>query len=128
MNNKRIEEIKERLELTTEGNWDDYFEQGVPPMIITYKDIGKGQRSLDKFLGRMESPYDLAFVANSKSDIEFLIAEIESLEQKLSKATKALSDIANHNTLDGNKYNNFIAAYLGVVEFSAKALKEIGEE
>lgn len=35
---------------------------------------------------------------------------------------KALRDIAEHNTLNGNKYNNHVAAYEGVVEFAAKAL------
>ncbi len=38
--------------------------------------------------------------------------------------TKALRDIAEHNTLCGEKYNNHSSAYSGVVEFAQKALTD----
>jgi hypothetical protein len=47
------------------------------------------------------------------------------LRKKLEIATEALKAIAEHNTLGGDKYNNYGDAYYGVVDFAEKALEKL---
>lgn len=68
----------------------------------------------DKRIAELEKNYELY-----KSGAELFI---KTRNERIEHLEKALRDIAEHNTLNGNKYNNHVAAYEGVVEFAAKAL------
>lgn len=58
-----------------------------------------------------------------------LHSQAMALQKENEILREALTDIANHNTLDGDKYNNFNDAYNGVVEVAQAAiLKEIIKE
>lgn len=61
---------------------------------------------------------DLGNFANS--NFETLIAALE-------KACTALSKIAEHETLDGGKYNSYEQGWHGVADFSRASVAEISE-
>lgn len=81
--NKRIEEIRERCEKATKGPWWS-----------TRMDIGKGPREPNVVFSRDDlgrctydtfnlKAKDADFIAHSRDDIPFLLAEIERLRQAL---------------------------------------------
>lgn len=57
-----------------------------------------------------------------------LMHEVEKLNAENERLIEDLRKIANHETLDGDKYNNYGQAYFGVVEFAAKALRGADEK
>ena len=57
-----------------------------------------------------------------------LMHEVEKLNAENERLIEDLRKIANHETLDGDKYNNYEQAYFGVVEFAAKALRGADEK
>lgn len=60
--------------------------------------------------------------------IQSLMFDLQKTQSKLSLAVEALRTIAEHNTLGGEKYNNYASGYVGVVEYAQKALKAIETE
>lgn len=53
--------------------------------------------------------------------------KIKAMQAETNKLKNALSDIANHNTLNGGKYNNYTEAYFGVVDFAKRKLEELNQ-
>jgi hypothetical protein len=51
-------------------------------------------------------------------------AIITELLEIIQSQSEALDNIANHNTMDGEKYNSYDAAYSGVVEYADSYLSE----
>jgi hypothetical protein len=51
--------------------------------------------------------------------------EIAELQAKLADYEKALEKIANYDTLDGDKYNNYTDGWYGVAKFAKEALAKV---
>lgn len=62
-----------------------------------------------------------------REEFDTLTKERDELRAENGRLIEDLRKIANHETLDGDKYNNYEQAYLGVVEFAAKALRGADE-
>lgn len=48
--------------------------------------------------------------------------KIKAMQAEIDRLEKTLSDIANHDTLNGEKYNNYTEAYFGVVRLAERNL------
>jgi len=55
------------------------------------------------------------------------LTEIEKLKEENKEMRGCLENIANHNTLDGEKYNNYSNAYQGVVQYAKEFLDKINK-
>lgn len=64
-----------------------------------------------------EEKYKAGFL-KAEQDCRDYETKIQALQKENEILKEALIDIATHNTLDGEKYHNFNAAYNGVVEFA----------
>lgn len=60
--------------------------------------------------------------------IDQLQVENIKLQSKLDKVNKRLTKITKHETLDGEKYNNYNDAYYGIVEFCKETLEELTDK
>lgn len=91
----RIEEIKQRLELATKGEWAslNYLVFAQSGSTKDFFDIEICRVDmLDNDLNHEDMIRNIDFIAHSKSDIEYLLEKVERYE-------KALSEINNLNQM-----------------------------
>lgn len=116
--------IEQREKAATKGPWDAYFETGIKPMVVTFKQHKNGQRSVvDAVASGCKNLLDPEFIAHARTDIPTLLAMLRlaikqrdslhkyifseemlepqlkpAIEQELANADAALLSLAKKNT------------------------------
>lgn len=75
MNDERIREIKERLQATTQGDWEPWSpdSESIPPQAIKVKESPKLVCIVSFYGDFDESSRNAEFIAHAKEDIQFLL-------------------------------------------------------
>lgn len=96
MNQKELDEIKERCDKATEGPW---ITGGCSGRMITTPDGYVG----DGFIADVDTKVHADFIAHARQDVPALLAEIESLNSRLSEfgTIRAQLQTASYSTNKG---------------------------
>lgn len=105
---EQLESIRKRSEATTEGEWS-YTVVGGKERTSTVASFGKGLTAI----GEIKTVADAEFIANARTDIPKLLAEVERLRN-------ALEYFADERNYPMDKVEIYHAE-----ELSDKALKEL---